>query len=253
MKNTLLLSCLTASLILSAGSCGRKSKNVEPAPEIAPVPAVTIDTTHLGLVIYFPPTDSIELRCFDRPDPAVDSSIVFCCAAAFTADWETEASHERIQGDHVSGGQLFKRPKMKRNTGAFIATDSTYRFLYHYNADPVYYRTYFEKVTTAFTQEMMIHQMEKVKTTRPDNNFNQFRALCLTNNGRLCVAEATQSMPFGAFIQQLLAAGMYDALYLDMGPGWNYSWYREYAGGEATYIHSNTLACATNWLVFHKK
>ena len=59
-------------------------------------------------------------------------------------------------------------------------------------------------------------------------------------------------MPFGSFIQLLLNAGMYDALYMDMGPGWNYSWYREYAGGEATYIHSATLGSATNWLVFHK-
>ena len=237
-----------AILIAVACAGGHKSTNVESVPE--PVPVVEIDTTKYGLIIYYPPTDSIELRCFNRPDPAADSSIVFCCAAAFTADWGTAPSHDRIQGDHVSGGQLYKRPKLKRNTGAFIAKDSTYRFLYNYKADPVYYRSYFGKVTTAFTQEMMIHQMEKVKTTRPDDNYNLFRALCLTNGGRLCIADATRFMSFGEFIRLLLDAGIYDALYMDMG-GCNYSWYREYASEDATFIHPDPNPSETNWLVFH--
>ena len=57
-------------------------------------------------------------------------------------------------------------------------------------------------------------------------------------------------MRFGDFIQLLLDAGMSEALYMDMGPGWNYSWYREYADSSATWIHSATLSSATNWLVF---
>ena len=249
MKKKLLFhACLMAILIMA---CGQKTKNVDPILE--PTRYVTVDETKAGLTIYYPPTDSIELRCFDRPDPKVDSSIVFCCAAAFTADWGTAPSHDRIQGDHVSGGKLYKRPRIKRNTGAFYAKDSTYRFLYSYEANQTHFRSSFEKATTAFTQEMMIHQMARVKTTRPDNNINQFRALCLTNDGRLCIADATEAMSFGDFIQLLLSAGMYDALYMDMGPGWNYSWYREYADSAATYIHSQSLSSATNWLVFHKK
>lgn len=252
-KNFSLISCLTAILIMGTSACGHKSKNDESAPEPAPAPVVTIDTTHHGLIIYYPPTDSIELRCFDRPNPVVDSSIVFCCAAAFTADWKTEPSHERIQGDHVSRGTFYQRPRLKRNTGAFfVMDDGRYAFMYSPVANPETFRPLFKHASTAFMQEMMIHHGARVKTTRPDNNANEFRALCLIGH-RLCIADASEPMRFGAFIQVLLNAGATEALYLDMGPGWNYSWYREYADSNATWIHSAPLSSATNWLVFCQK
>ena len=252
-KNVLFLICLMAILITGVSACGHKSTYVEQIPE--PVPVVEIDTTYAGLIIYYPPTDTIELRCFDRPDPAVDSSIVFCCAAAFTADWGTAPSHDRIQGDHVSRGQFYQRPALKRNTGAFRAWDSSWSFDYDANADSEMIRTWFKSNAidggAAFRQEMMIHKSQMVRTTRPFSNVNQFRALCQMGK-RLCIADSAQAISFGEFIQLLLNAGVDEALYMDMGPGWNYSWYREYAGGEATYIHSATLGSATNWLVFHK-
>lgn len=252
-KNFSLISCLTAILIMVTSACGHKSKNDESAPEPAPAPVVTIDTTHHGLIIYYPPTDSIELRCFDRPNPVVDSSIVFCCAAAFTADWKTEPSHERIQGDHVSRGTFYQRPRLKRNTGAFfVMDDGRYAFMYSPVANPETFRPLFKHASTAFMQEMMIHHGARVKTTRPDNNANEFRALCLIGH-RLCIADASEAMWFGTFIQLLLNAGATEALYLDMGPGWNYSWYREYADSNATWIHSAPLSSATNWLVFCQK
>lgn len=232
--------------LLVCVACGQGMSEVEPEA----VPLVTVDTTVPGLVLYYPPTDSIELRCFDRPDPARDRSIVFCCAAAFTDDWETGADHARICGDHVSGGTHYQRPKLKRNTGAFVAKDTTWRFLYSPSANPNSYRPSFKNATAAFTQEMMIHQGNRVKTTRSDSNVNQFRALCLVDN-RLCIADSARSMPFGDFIQLLLEAGAKEALYMDMGPGWNYSWYRTKADSAATFIHSRSLDCATNWLVFH--
>ena len=51
--------------------------------------------------------------------------------------------------------------------------------------------------------------------------------------------------------QLLLDAGMSEALYMDMGPGWNYSWYREFPDSSVTWIHSVSLPSATNWLVFY--
>ena len=239
------------SLLLST-ACGNKTQEEEVIlPE--PIRVVMVDTTKAGLVLYFPPTDSIELRCFERPDPKVDSSVVFCCAAAFTVDWKSEPDHDRICGDHVSGGTLYKRPRLRRNTGAFFAKDSTFHFLYSATANQEHFRPSFTKATTAFTQEMLVHQGKKVKTTRPDRNTNQFRALCLTPDGRLCIADSDKSISFGEFVQLLTDAGMHEALYLDMGPGWNYSWYREYDDGKVTWIHANTLSSATNWLVFRQK
>lgn len=250
LKN--ILAGLPALLLLCTACNGNTTTKDDHKPE--PVRLVEIDTTVLGLVIYYPPTDSIELRCFDRPDPESDSSIVFCCAAAFTADFATEANHDRICGDHVSGGQYYKRPRLKRNTGAFfVGEDGRYAFMYSPDAKQETFRLEFEHAQAGFTQEMMLRRGERVKTTRPDGNVNQFRALCLTTGDRLCVADAEGPMQFGQFIQLLQQAGMYDALYMDMGPGWNYSWYREYADSAETYIHSWPISSATNWLVFYRK
>ena len=240
---------LAVLLLFCAAACSRTTVADEPA---SPVLLVKVDTTVRGLVIYYPPTDSIELRCFDRPDPAADSSIVFCCAAAFTADWKTARDHARICGDHVSQGMLYKRPKLKRNTGAFIVQESGWCFDHKPDADQEYFRTSFRMATTAFRQEMMIHLGKQVPTTRPDKNVNHFRALCQIDS-TLCVVDSAEAIPFGDFIQLLLDAGIYEALYLDMGPGWNYSWYREYADSNVTWIHSTSLPSATNWLVFHRK
>jgi hypothetical protein len=124
--------------------------------------------------------------------------------------------------------------------------------MYSPDAKQETFRPVFKHASTAFTQEMMIHQGEKVKTTRPDSNVNEFRALCLIGH-RLCIADASGPVRFGTFIQLLLNAGATEALYLDMGPGWNYSWYREYADSNAIWIHSATLSSATNWLVFRQK
>ena len=250
MKKILFFLCLVAGV----GACGHQSKNatiVEQIPE--PRPVVWVDSSYLGLVIYYPPTDSIELRCFDRPDPAVDSNIVFCCAAAFTADRGTAPSHDRIRGDHVSRGRFYQRPPLKRNTGAFWAWDSSWIFDYDENPDSERIRTCFKSNAidggAAFRQEMMIHKGQMVRTTRRLNDVNEFRALC--QKGKyLCVVDSVEAMSFGEFIHLLLNAGMDEALYLDMG-AWNYSWYREYAGGDATFIHPNPNPSETNWLVFN--
>lgn len=247
LKN--ILAGLTALLLLCFACGSHKTTEVEPKPE--PVRVVEVDTTFQGLVLYYPLTDSIGLRCFTRPDPAVDSSIVFCCAAAFTADYDTTANHSRICGDHVSGGQYYRRPKLKRNTGAFVVwQNGQYDFL-HESAYPDFGRV-FPNAAEGFTQESMIYRGHRVKTTRPDKNVNQFRALCKID-GRLCIADAAESMPFGQFITLLLNARAEEAIYMDMGAGWNYSWYREYADSAATFIHPWPLSSATNWLVFHRK
>lgn len=42
-----------------------------------------------------------------------------------------------------------------------------------------------------------------------------------------------------------------EALYLDMGPGWNYSWYRD-ENGNPVEIHSIPTEYATNWITFYQ-
>lgn len=219
-----------------------------PIPEsvINHSPTVIIDTTHTGLVIYYPPVDSINLRCLERPDPVKDEEIVFCCAGAYTGT--REKGHSNIAGDHVSSGRRFKGYKCTRNTGCFVFYNGKWKFLYE---------VYSNELDSAaahngagYAQEMLIHNGKSLKTARPDNNVNLFRALC-ERGGKLCVADATDKMAFGDFKQLLLDAGIKEALYTDMGHGWNYSWYREYADSNAIFIHKEYQEAATNWIVFY--
>lgn len=219
-------------------------------------PAVIVDSTAVDLVFYYPRTDSIALRCFVRPEPDKDPDIVFCCAAAFTLDYKQEANHNRICSAHVSDGVYYSTPRIRRNTGAFVSSNGTWKFLYKADADPAAFEADFRKAAVnkgaGFAQEMMIHNGVQVPTTRPLNNVNLFRALC-EREGRLCIADATTNKAFGDFIQSLIRAGVTEAIYTDMGGGWNYSWYRLHADEAATFIHSAYQEAATNWIVFYSK
>lgn len=92
--------------------------------------AVRVDTSLLGLTIYYPATDSIVLRCFEPPTPDKDSSIVFCCAAAFTRyDRQHNDYHLFIAGDHVCSGERKRGYPCVNNTGAFVFYNGKWEFL----------------------------------------------------------------------------------------------------------------------------
>jgi len=177
--------------------------------------------------IYTPYYQSIHLYCGeDIPDGSYANQI-YCAAAAFTgAGYDEGFRHDLVAGDHVSEGRRFKGYRCKRNSGAFVAYQGTYKFLLN---------NYSSELDEAakhngmgFAQEMMIHQGVTVKTTRSLSNENIFRALC-ERNGDVCVIESAEVISFGSFIDCLLAVGATEALYLDMG-GWSYSWYSDKNG-----------------------
>lgn len=243
---------LSICILLSVVSCNYNNKNsicTNNEDQILPRPAVIVDTTQRGLRLYYPQTDSVDLRCFERPVPEVDSSIIFCCAAAYTGVDEVNYKHTNIAGDHVSSGTRFRGYSCKRNSGAFVFYDKKWKFLHH---------SYTHELDSAalyggmgFGQELIIYNGDRLETTRSDKNVNLFRALCEID-GQLCIADATDRMAFGDFKQALLDAGISNAIYTDMGEGWNYSWYREYQDSAAIFIHPHYRASATNWIVFYR-
>lgn len=100
-----------------------------------------------------------------------------------------------------------------------------------------------------FAQEMMIHNGAAVHTTRPLGNKNVFRALCLDADGSLTFYESQGTITFGNFINALLSQGVKEALYTDMGQGWNYCFYRN-NNVDATpkYLHAQSLPYASNFI-----
>lgn len=210
--------------------------------------------TEYGDLICLKPDMSglkMDMVCGEIPSPN-DDSIVLAFAGAFTGT-EIDKGHANVAGDHVAGGVRFKGYRCKRNTGTFTwSAKSGPRFFYKD------YSVAMDKAAKeggmGFAQEMMIHDGQKIPTTRPLGNKNVFRALCLDSDSRLALYESQGIVTFGNFIDALLSQGVKEALYTDMGQGWNYCFYRVNQSDKTpNYLHSKSLPYASNFIIIKTK
>ena len=246
------LNFMLSVCLLTVFSCQRnanKSKTDGGLDSIHVPYKVLVERVDLnGLIILIPSFTTIDLRCGNMPQTLEKNVILFAEAAYTGAPLDKEFEHIKIAGDHVSNGTRFKGYKCSRNTGAFVYYSSKWKFLYKdFSAE---LDSAAQNGGAAFAQEMMIHQSEIKPTTRKDENVNTFRALCELD-GKLCIIESLHDEKFGDFKESLLATGVSEALYLDMGNGWNYAWYRF---DEATIVglHPKVHDYCTNWITFYK-
>lgn len=207
----------------------------------------TIKTDSDSLVIYYPQYKHIDFVCGTMPSEK-DSNVIFCAEAAFTGELLKYFKHSNIAGDHVSSGIRYKGYRCKRNTGAFVFYNGKYKFLYN---------QYSQELDSAakyggmgFGQEMIIHKGESVPCIRKSGNKNEFRALCELDH-KLCIIDSKGVIRFKDFKNALLHLGVTEALYLDMGGGWNYSWRRDKTG-TVHVIHPKSHNYTTNWITFYK-
>ena len=63
--------------------------------------------------------------------------------------------------------------------------------------------------------------------------------------------DSVNMLHFDEFLEELLRLGVTNALYMDMGAGWNYSWYRSAAGKVIT-LFGLPVPWSHNWIVFQK-
>lgn len=238
-------------ILLLFTSCVSHTQTIEKVREF---PTVVVDSSYANLIIYEPQYDSISLECFKEVRPEGYKDAIFCCSAAFTLDWGAEVNHYRICGEHSCDGVFYRNSSFKRNTGAFIYYDRGFEFIYKPELSKDDWLLKLSGSTyhkgCAFTQEMMIHNYQIVKTTRSYDNYNYFRALC-DIRGKLCIIDSKDAITFGDFIRSLNNLGVKEAIYMDMG-GWSYSWYKETNLTEAKYIYPTYHNSITNLLVFYK-
>lgn len=193
----------------------------------------------------------MDMVCGEIPSPD-DDSIVLAFAGAFTGT-EFDKGHSNVAGDHVAGGARFKGYRCKRNTGAFTwSAESGPRFFYKDYSFALDRAA--QESGMGFAQEMMIHDGAKVPTTRPLGNKNVFRALCLDSDNQLALYESQGTVTFGNFIDALLSQGVKEALYTDMGQGWNYCFYRVNQSDKTpNYLHTTSLPYASNFIIMKTK
>ena len=82
------------------------------------------------------------------------------------------------------------------------------------------------------------------------HEFRCFRALAV-KDGRACVIDSRTLTHYGDFVRALMRIGVTDAIYCDMGSGWNYSWYRDDDGRTET-IMGMPWPFSHNWLTFRR-
>jgi len=213
------------------------------------VNSTTIETT-TNLYVYYPEYTKIDLVCGQMPKSS-QKDVEFCCEAAFTGELLNEFKHSNIADSHICNGAMKKGYRCKANTGGFVWGKGKWKFM-----RKVDYPTSTNGWNMGFCQLLII----KDDAVRPigakmKNNRNIYRALC-EKNGKLCIIESKKVMTYEFFVKCLSSYKVTQALYLDMGRGWNYAWYRNKEGKVKEIFPESKLAPSykyrTNWITFYK-
>ena len=211
--------------------------------------AVTIETT-ANLNVYYPEYTKIDLVCGQMPK-AEQKDVLFCCEAAFTGELLNEFKHLNIADNHICNGVMKKGYRCRANTGGFVWGKGKWKFMR---------KTDFPAAANGwnmgFCQLLIIHNGEvrpigsKMRKSR-----TIYRALC-EKDGKLCIVESKKVVTYEFFVECLKAYKVKHALYLDMGGGWNYAWYRDKDGKVIERFpeskRSPSYKYRTNWITFYK-
>ena len=216
-------------------------------------PVMIDDTTVNGLIVYYPQFSRIDLVCGKMPSQQ-DTSVIYCAEAAFTHELLDEFDHSNIDGDHVSGGKRYKGAKGRDNSGAFAwFGDTTWEFVSGEFSELL--DSVAQAGGMAFGQALIIHDGESIRPLwrdAYDNKVTHYRSLC-EKDGRLCIVDSRDEVEYAQFVDMLEAFAPRYALYLDMGAGWNHSWWRDQSGKvhEIHPVAEKSRYC-TNWITFYK-
>ena len=200
----------------------------------------------VGLVILYPQFSPIDLVCNTMPSKD-DASVILVAEAAYTGECLKLFKHSNISGDHESRGVLYRGYKSRRYTGAFVYYNDAWKFCEQPYRNELDSAAHFGGA--GFAQELIVKISKLMDTPRKDGSKNCFRALC-EHSSRLCIIESDSIITFGEFKNRLMNYGVANAIYLDMGAGWSYAWYRTPSSIIELKPHRHDYC--TNWVTFYK-
>ena len=187
-----------------------------------------------------------------------DSTIFLCVEAAFTGKLLNVFKSTNVAGDYVIEGKKKKGYDCSVNTGYLLATaDGDVRI--GENSDSVHLENMMQAAQqeqgSLFQQKLLIHRNKVVvDEIWQYNKSNIYRAACKTpDDADFIVIQSESALLFQDFVKALLQMGISEALYLDMGQGWNYGWYRQTTGSPAINFFDYKSQYQTNWLVIRQK
>ena len=211
--------------------------------------AVNVEMT-TNLNVYYPDYTKIDLVCGLMPK-APQKDVEFCCEAAFTGELLNVFKHSNIADNHICNGEMKMGYRCKANTGGFVWGKGKWKFM-----RKVDYPTTANGWNMGFCQLLIIKDgIVRAIGSKMKNNRNIYRALC-EKDGKLCIIESKKVMTYEFFVKCLNTYKVTHALYLDMGRGWNYAWFRDEDGKVKEIFSESKLAPSykyrTNWITFYK-
>ncbi len=245
--NTLLpTAVLLCALCMLTTACRNEVKTVKSLLEDKVITGnnVVLDSTQ-NLFIIYPQFTHIDLVCDTMP--SIDNKdVIFVCAAAFTGEVNKPFTHMNIAGNHVADGEFHRGYACQKNTGAFFWFNGRWKFLFDSYSETMQKAA--QEGGMGFGQMMLFYKGERKEAHMGGRNI--FRALC-EHKGKLCIAESRRLQDFKFFMNSLEKFGVTNAIYLDMGKGWNHSWYRDNTGAVKV-LHPKKHSYCTNWIAFYR-
>ena len=208
-------------------------------------------------------TSRASVELVDSMIPDIDDpKVCLCVEAAFTGERTDSFSAANVAGDYVSVGRLRHGYNCEANTGLLCSTrgrvviapmDSLEVMIRRAEADG----------GSLFQQMLLVYNGKDVYGGRPiyRTKKNICRAVCLfdrrsekadvgvTPDGGFTIIQSCYPVSLDCFVKALVHMGVRHALYLDMGMGWNYGWFRADEGAPARLLFAVRSIYQTNWLV----
>lgn len=213
--------------------------------KLVPTDKTTIYKTDT-FYVFFPEYSHVDLEYGKRPKKS-DKSITWCSGAAFQHDIQLGFSDDNIEGYHASKGVYSDSQYVKDGYGAVAFYDGEFKFEFDDPEGAI--KEAANRGGSGFMQFRIMRDGKLVNDfTMP--RVRSYRVIAELN-GSLCIIDSIEMMRFNDFISKLEELGVTNALYMDMGAGWNYSWYRRETGRVKT-LFGLKVPWSHNWVVFRK-
>ncbi len=249
----ILVSTILASCQVSSTKAVNEQKEI--IEDSVPDTLVTVSNMEIDSMPFIMLKMNNETAYISMVDSVIpsetDSTIGLCVEAAFTGELLKEFKTTNIGGDYVIDGVFHKGYKCKANTGFLYADKKIYTISSSQHCDEWIAKAQ-ENGGTLFQQILMVQNGKNVYKGTPIKQAtpNIYRSACILNDGSFAVIQSTKALPLNDFINSLIEMGVSDALYLDMGRGWNYG---ENTESPAIKLFDYKSTYQTNWLFIKAK
>ncbi len=183
-----------------------------------------------------------------RPSP-MRADIVLCIPAAFTT------AHNQVDGVFISNGAIGNGSAVNRDLGGAIIIENGKCRLFPSDQGVALSEEVLQGVQQShgslFQQFLIVHECKPASFK--DKSKFQRRAICETTKGTFGIIESDRPISFATFNDDLVALGIKEALYADMG-AWGEGWYRNATTDKIIKIGLDRSLTykQSNWLLLKK-